>query len=79
MRHLRGRRRTARVVVVLGIAAVLGALVAGVALGQLGAVNDLFALGQGNGDAPVRAPVVRRAEPPLLATPLGRCGPGSRP
>jgi len=79
MRHLRGRRRTVRVVAVLGIAAVLGALVAGVALGQLRAVNDLFALGQGNGDAPTRAPVVRRAEPPLLATPLGRCGPGSRP
>jgi hypothetical protein len=42
-------------------------------------VNDLAALGQGTGQTPAKAPTVRRAEPPLLATPLARCGPGSKP
>ncbi|HEX8975500.1 MAG TPA: hypothetical protein VF781_03215 [Solirubrobacteraceae bacterium] len=42
-------------------------------------VNDLGALGQGMGQTPAQAPIVQRAEPPLTATPLGRCGPGSRP
>jgi hypothetical protein len=41
--------------------------------------NDLAALGQGTGQTPAKAPVVRRAEPPLTATPLGKCGPGSSP
>jgi hypothetical protein len=42
-------------------------------------VNDLGALGQGTGQTPAKAPVVDRPEPPLTATPLSKCGPGSRP
>jgi hypothetical protein len=42
-------------------------------------LNDLAALGQGAGQTPAQAPTVRRAEPPLLATPVGKCGAGSRP
>lgn len=42
-------------------------------------LNDLAALGQGVGQTPARAPTVYRAEPPLVATPLAPCGPGSRP
>ena len=37
-------------------------------------VNDLAALGQGAGQTPAKAPSIRRAEPPLLATPLAGCG-----
>src|SRR5689334_4040407 len=62
------------------VAAVSGlATVAGAAQGALGPLNDLFALGQGGGDSPAPAPVVHRAEPPLTATPVVPCGPGSRP
>ncbi|GAC1318423.1 MAG: hypothetical protein NVSMB25_07830 [Thermoleophilaceae bacterium] len=56
-------------------------LAAGAASGQLpalGPLNDLFALGQGAGDSPSPAPVVRRTEPPQVATPLAPCAPGSR-
>jgi hypothetical protein len=42
-------------------------------------LNDLAAFGQGAGQTPAMAPIVRRAEPPLLPTPLAKCGPGSRP
>ena len=52
-------------------------LVAAAALGQAGPLNDLFALGQGTGDSPARAPIEKRAEPPFAATPLAPCGPGS--
>ena len=48
------------------------------AAGQLGALNDLFAVGQGSGESPARAPVVHRTEPPSVATPLVPCAPGSR-
>ena len=66
---------------VLAVVAAVAALatVAGAAHGQLGPLNDLFALGQGGGDSPAPAPVVHRAEPPSAATPLVPCGPGSRP
>jgi hypothetical protein len=58
-----------------------GALAIGAAAahGELGPLNDLFAAGQGTGDAPTTAPVVQRSEPPFVATPLVPCGPGSRP
>src|SRR3954469_5975373 len=80
-------RRVIRGAVLLGVAAAMalpaaaGASTAGVSLTlgpQANPLNDLFALGQGNGEAPTRAPTVRRAEPPLKATPLVRCGPGSK-
>ena len=72
--------RTARMLAMLAAAAAAAILVAGLAYGQLpGPLNDLFALGQGGGDSPAAAPVATRAEPPLAATPLVPCGPGSRP
>jgi hypothetical protein len=55
-------------------------LAAAIAQGQLGPINDLFALGQGSGDAPARAPIVQRPEPPFVATPAAtKCAPGARP
>jgi hypothetical protein len=47
--------------------------------GSTNGLNDLGALGQGLGQTPARVPTVDRAEPPLTATPLAKCGPGSRP
>jgi LVIVD repeat-containing protein len=61
------------------VAAAALAIGAAAAHGELGPLNDLFAVGQGSGDAPAAAPVVQRAEPPFVATPLVPCGPGSRP
>src|SRR5881397_147401 len=49
------------------------------ALGVSNPLNDLFALGQGTGDAPKRAPVARRHEPPFVAAPVARCRRGSHP
>src|SRR4051794_18155710 len=65
-----------RVLALVISTAALG-LIAAAALGQAGPLNDLFALGQGTGDAPTAVPVERRAEPPFVATPLVSCGPGS--
>lgn len=42
-------------------------------------LNDLFALGQGEGQTPLMLPEQRNAEPPLVATPRAHCLPGSRP
>ena len=47
------------------------------ALGALGPLNDLLALGQGGGQTPASTPLQHNAEPPLSATPLAKCGPGS--
>src|SRR2546430_201244 len=44
----------------------------------IGPLNDLLALGQLGGDTPDKAPIQQNAEPPLAATPLVNCGPGSR-
>src|SRR4051794_18737226 len=44
----------------------------------LGPLNDLLALGQGGGDAPARVTIQRNSEPPFVATPQAKCGPGSR-
>jgi hypothetical protein len=72
--------RASRAVRVIPLLAATGAvtIVTAGAAGQLGALNDLFAVGQGSGDSPARAPVVHRAEPPSVATPLVPCAPGSR-
>ncbi len=68
--------RRVRIIV---IGAVLGllAVTAAAALGQAGPLNDLFAIGQGDGEEPERAQIERRAEPPTVATPPPECGPGS--
>jgi hypothetical protein len=49
------------------------------AQGPLGPINDLLALGQGSGQTPDSVPKLERPEPPLVATPRARCGPGSQP
>jgi hypothetical protein len=73
-----GARRLVRVGTMLAALVVLE-IVAAAAYGQLEPLNDLFALGQGGGESPAAAPVVHRAEPASVATPLVPCGPGSRP
>ena len=42
-------------------------------------LNDLLALGQAGGQTPAQVPIMRRAEPPLTATPLVPCDAGSHP
>src|SRR5207248_4555207 len=54
-------------------------LLAVTALGSSNPLNDLFALGQGTGDTPAKAPIVKRNEPPFVATPLAHCRRGSHP
>jgi hypothetical protein len=61
------------------VAAAAVMLSAAAALGQAGPLNDLFAIGQGDGESPSTVPIERRAEPPLLPTPVSDCGPGSHP
>jgi len=39
------------------------------AVGALGPLNDLLALGQGGGQTPAKAPVAQRAEPPATSGP----------
>ena len=75
--------RRARLVVLLTIASLLSALwimvVGGYGQGSQ-PPNDLFALGQGTGDAPATVPVQQNAEPPFVATPApAKCDPGSKP
>ncbi len=70
------RRLALRLAAVL-VAAI--ALPAGVAVALGDPVNDLFALGQGSGQKPDRVEIAQRAEPPFLASPRAKCGPGSRP
>src|SRR3954454_13891397 len=41
--------------------------------------NDLLALGEGFGDTPDAAQILKPPAPPIKATPLARCGPGSKP
>ena len=79
------RRRRRLVEIVLGtiasVALVLSILTAAGAVtlpGLNGGDNDLLALGQGAGQTPDKVPTVRRAEPPLVATPRAKCGPGSQ-
>ncbi len=78
----RGRRAHVALVLVtvavtaLSVLSAAGALTLPI-LGQ--GINDLAAIGQGLGQTPAKVATVRRAEPPLLATPLVQCGPGSHP
>jgi len=48
------------------------------AQGPLGPLNDLLALGKAGGETPDRVPIMRRAEPPLVATPRAQCGDRSK-
>jgi hypothetical protein len=70
------RGRAARVLLI-------GAVVAALtipplsAVGALEPLNDLFSFGQGGGQTPAKAAVQRNSEPPFVATPRAKCGPGS--
>ncbi len=66
------------VAVALSVLSVTGAVALPI-IGTPTGLNDLAALGQGLGQSPARVATVRRAEPPLLATPRAQCGPGSHP
>ena len=59
----------------LSILSVTGAVALPI-IGTPTGLNDLGALGQGLGQSPTKLAIVRRAEPPLLATPRAQCGPG---
>jgi hypothetical protein len=75
-RGFRGRAARALFVAVVVCALALPPLSAS---GALEPLNDLFSLGQAGGQTPDRAPIQRNAEPPFVATPRAKCGPGSHP
>jgi hypothetical protein len=84
---LRQTRRVSRLLVVGLVVTVAGGVVVSsqnaargaIGLPVLPPLNDLVALGQGSGQTPAMAPVVRRPEPPLVAVPKPGCEPGSKP
>jgi hypothetical protein len=65
--------------VALATAGMAIAPASGMAAGPFGPLNDLAALGQGAGDTPDQAPVLKPAAPPMDAVPRANCGPGSKP
>ena len=71
-------RRCSRLLAVVAAGALL-APASAAAQGPLGPLNDLLALGQAGGQTPLKLPLLRRAEPPLVATPRAKCAPGGRP
>ncbi len=80
----RRRRRVVEIALgsVASVALVLSILTAAGAVtlpGLNGGDNDLLALSQGAGQTPDKVATAKRAEPPLVATPLVKCGPGSHP
>src|SRR4051794_35713707 len=81
--HAKGasrKRQLPRAVVLAALSVTLVGALVSIASGlNLIPVNDLFAIGQGGGENPTPAPLVKRAEPAQTATPLVKCGPGSRP
>jgi hypothetical protein len=48
-------------------------------IAQMTPPNDLLALGQGPGDVPDPAPIVKPPAPPIRPVPRAECGPGSKP
>src|SRR3954454_18963069 len=69
-------RRTFATLVAL---AALGTPAAANAQGPVAQITALAALGQGFGQTPDTVPTIKRAAPPLKATPRAQCGPGSKP
>jgi hypothetical protein len=63
----------------LVMAGVVGVPANALAQGPFSPPNDLLALGQGGGQTPDTVPTIRRPEPPLVATPRAKCGPGAQP
>jgi hypothetical protein len=62
----------------LALILVVVALPALSATGALNPLNDLLSLGEGGGQDPPAVATARRPEPPFVATPRAKCGPGSR-
>ncbi len=72
------RTRTRRALAASCVVTVLAAVAIGAAQGALTSLNDLFALGQGFGQMPTKAPVAM-ASIGTHAVPRAVCGPGSHP
>ena len=62
----------------LTVALVLALAAPAAAQGPFGPLNDLFALGQGEGQTPNTVPTMTRDEPPFEATPRADCKAGSK-
>src|SRR2546421_5395465 len=76
-RMRRSRARTRALGAILMVGGIL--LVAAIATGQIaGSSNDLFALSQGFGQNPDKAPVQMSADIPTNPVPRAHCAPGSR-
>jgi hypothetical protein len=78
MRKRKVGHATQMALVTLGTLAMGGTAQAQVAT-PLGQIGDQLALGQGSGQVIATAAVQQNAEPPLDATPVEPCGPGSHP
>jgi hypothetical protein len=74
-RCYRGAVKRALPFVLIAAMLVLPALSAS---GALTPLNDLLSLGQGGGQEPAAVSIVKRAEPPFVATPRAKCETGSR-
>ncbi len=72
---MRRRVSAALPLVILGLFLVFPVLSA---TGQLPQLNDLFALGKGEGQTPAKAAVQTNPEPPLVATPRANCVSGGK-
>jgi hypothetical protein len=70
---------TARIACAVALALLAWTPASALAQGPFGPLNDLAALGQGEGDSPVTVPVQKPPAPPMDATPRAQCGPGSKP
>jgi hypothetical protein len=70
---------TARIACAVAIAALAWTPASALAQGPFGPLNDLAALGEGEGDSPPTVPVQKPPAPPMDATPRAQCGPGSKP
>src|SRR3954471_10430346 len=74
-------RMTARcsVSLIVALLALMLTPAGALAQGPFGPLNDLAALGQGEGDSPDTAPIQKPPAPPMDAAPRANCGPGSKP
>src|SRR3954452_17874531 len=63
---------------VVAVVALLLSASSAAAQGPFGPLNDLLALGQGEGQTPDTVPTMKRDETPFVATPRADCGPGSK-
>ena len=78
MRALRHGATARRLVLTAIVAGGVGLPAAASAQLPIAPPNDLFALGQGEGQLPTRVPTMKRDEPPTEPTPRAQCAPGDR-